>query len=213
MARINQGITGGFSGKVGTVTGANWNGIDYMRSNKSGRKDAKSRAQLDQRARFLTVMQFLSPFKKFLRIGFKSGAVNRSAYNAATSYHLEHALTGSFPGCRIDYSRVRVSQGKLPGALNPAAVSVQTATIGFTWDNNSSAIDAMADDRVVVVIYNSTRKSAQAFMGGSTRLSGSLNITLSVSYSRDEVHCYMAFQNASQTVISDSRYVCSLIVM
>jgi len=132
MARINQGITGGFSGKVGTVTGENWNGIDYMRSNESGRKDAKSTAQLDQRARFLTVTQFLRPLKEFLRIGFKNRAVGLSAFNAAISCNLEHALTGIFPDYRIDYSWARISQGKLPGALNPAAVAGPAATIRFT---------------------------------------------------------------------------------
>jgi hypothetical protein len=213
MARINQGISGGFSGKVGTVTGANWNGIDYMRSNESVSKDSKSTAQLNQRARLTTVVQFLRPLKGFLRIGFKNRAGGMSAFNAAVSCNLEHALAGSFPDYRIDYSRVRISQGWLPGALNPAALAGPAATIGFTWENNSSAIDARADDRAAVVIYNQTRKSALSFTGNSTRLGGSQSITLPASFSGDEVHCYISFQNASQTVISDSRFVGSLIVL
>jgi len=32
MGKIEKGILGGFSGKVGTVVGGNWRGIDYMRS-------------------------------------------------------------------------------------------------------------------------------------------------------------------------------------
>jgi len=68
----------------------------------------------------------------------------------------------------------------------------------------------MADDRAVVVIYNPVRKSALSFMGGSTRLGGSLTVNLPSSYSGDEVHCYISFQNASQTVISDSQFVGSL---
>ena len=32
MGTISKGILGGFSGKVGTVIGGNWKGIDYMRS-------------------------------------------------------------------------------------------------------------------------------------------------------------------------------------
>jgi hypothetical protein len=32
MGTIKQGILGGFSGKVGTVVGASWKGIAYMRS-------------------------------------------------------------------------------------------------------------------------------------------------------------------------------------
>jgi hypothetical protein len=213
MARINQGISGGFSGKVGTVTGANWNGIDYMRSNESVSKNSNSTAQLDQRARLTTVVQFLRPFKEFLRIGFKNRASKLSAFNAATSYNLEHALAGSFPDYRIDYSLVRISQGKLPGALNPAAFAGPAATVGFTWENNSLAIDAMADDRAVVVIYNPVRQSALSFTGGSTRLGGSQSVTLPAHFSGDEVHCYISFQNASQTVISDSRFVCNLIVV
>jgi len=213
MARINQGITGGFSGKVGTVVGGSWNGIDYMRSTGASRKDAQSKAQLEQRARFLTVVQFLNPLKEFLRIGFKSGAVNMSAYNAATSYHLEHSVTGTFPDYGIDYSRASVSRGKLPGVLSPAAVSGQAATIGFSWEDNSTAYDAKADDRAVVVIYNPVRQSALSFTKGCTRLAGCQNITLPTSFSGDEVHCYIAFQNAGQTVISDSRFVCSLIVL
>ncbi len=31
MGKIKQGILGGFRGKVGTVIGASWNGISYMR--------------------------------------------------------------------------------------------------------------------------------------------------------------------------------------
>ena len=31
MGTIKQGILGGFSGKVGTVVGASWKGITYMR--------------------------------------------------------------------------------------------------------------------------------------------------------------------------------------
>ena len=31
MGKIKQGILGGFQGKVGTVIGASWNGIAYMR--------------------------------------------------------------------------------------------------------------------------------------------------------------------------------------
>ncbi len=37
MGTISKGILGGFSGKVGTVVGGSWKGIDYMRS-RSGRR-------------------------------------------------------------------------------------------------------------------------------------------------------------------------------
>lgn len=213
MGRINQGISGGFSGKVGAVVGGNWNGIDYMRSKESGRSDAKSTAQQNQRAKFLTVVQFLSPLKSFLPIGFKKHAANMSPYNAATSYHLGNALKGTFPDFEIDYSKVMVSQGKLPGALNPGAVSKSANQIVFSWDNNSATVDALGNDNAVLVVYNAVKQNAIWIMKGQTRHSGSQAITLPASFSGDEVHCYLSFQKANLTVISDSQFAGSLRVM
>ncbi len=52
MGKIKQGILGGFKGKVGTVIGASWNGIAYMRGLAQSVKNPKTAAQLQQRAFF-----------------------------------------------------------------------------------------------------------------------------------------------------------------
>ena len=213
MGTINQGVTGGFSGKVGTVVGGNWNGIDYMRSTAASYSDAKSSPQLNQRAKFYAIIQFLKPLKGFLRIGFKKRAVNMTAFNAATSYNMANALKGTLPTYEIDYSKVLVSQGKLPGALNPTAVSSSVAEIRFTWDNNSGKINAMANDNAVLVVYNPIKQDALWVVAGQTRIIGSQTFTLPASFSGDEVQCYLSFQNASQSLISDSQFVGSLVVM
>ena len=137
MAVINQGILGGFSGKVGTVIGGTWKGISYMRSIPASVSNPRTPAQVEQRAKFSAVGKFLHPLTSFLRIGFKSAAVKMSAYNAAMSFNLKNAITGIFPAFDIDYSKVLISQGSLPGALNPATVSATAGTVRFTWENNS----------------------------------------------------------------------------
>ena len=213
MGTINQGIMGGFSGRVGTVVGGNWNGIDYMRSGNVDRLDAKSMAQLNQRARLSAVIQLLKPLKGFLRIGFKKQKVNMTAFNSAMSYNMANSLTGIFPDYEIDYSKVLVSQGKLPGALNPTAVSSSATQIGFSWDNNSAKINAMANDKAILVVYNPVKQNAIWLVGDHTRIGGSQTITLPANFSGDEVQCYLSFQKANQTVISDSQFVGSLRVM
>lgn len=210
MATINHGVMGGFSGTVGTVVGGNWNGIDYMRAKPSDRKDAKSPAQLDQRARFRTVMQFLKPLKFFLPVGFKNHKVGVSPYNAATSLNLQHAVKGVFPDYSIDYSKVRISQGALPGALNPMAFASQPGQISFRWENNSATINAMANDKAVLLVYNPQKEQAVTLTGRNSRISGIGEFILPAGFSGDEVHCYIAFQNASQTIISDSQYAGSI---
>src|SRR5665647_1071313 len=123
MATILNGITGGFSGKVGNIIGGSWHGIDYMRSRATSISQPNTEAQLEQRARFGTVGKFLRPLIPFLRIGYKSQAIKMSGYNAAMSYTLENALIGAYPVYEIDYSKVLVSQGTLPEVLNPVISS------------------------------------------------------------------------------------------
>ncbi len=52
MGRINQGILGGFSGKVGNVVGGNWKGIDYMRVKPASVANPKTVGQVNQRTKW-----------------------------------------------------------------------------------------------------------------------------------------------------------------
>ena len=213
MATILNGITGGFSGKVGNVIGGSWKGIEYMRSRATSVSQPNTPAQLDQRARFGTVGKFLRPLIPFLRIGFKNQAIKKSGYNAAMAYTLENAVTGVYPAYGIDYANVLVSEGLLTEALNPTAVSSTAGKINFTWENNSDDSYAESTDKALLVVYNPIKKRAVTVEGGNTRTSGSQVITLPASFSGDEVQCYIAFQNANQSVLSNSQFVIGLIVL
>ena len=184
-------------------------GIQYTRSRPVSVSKPKSEAQLDQRAKFTTILKFLQPLTGFLRVGFKTEHATMSPFNAAMSYNFKNALTGAYPDYDIDYTKTRVSQGNLPGALNPAASLISAGKIKFTWDVNRNA---MADDRVLLVVYNLAQQQVSTIEGGNTRMQGSQTITLPTDFSGDEVHCYMAFQNAGQSVVSDSQFIGSLIV-
>ena len=59
MASFQKGILGGFSGKVGTVVGGNWKGIDYMRSKGVNGNKNPTLSQLTQQAKFKLGIIFL----------------------------------------------------------------------------------------------------------------------------------------------------------
>ena len=207
MGTITKGILGGFSGKVGTVIGASWKGIDYMRSIATSVSNPRTPAQMEHRARFATVVQLLKPLTAFLRICFKSKAIKMSAFNAAVAANFKNAITGIYPDFIIDFPQVMVSQGNLPGALNPATTSATAGEVEFTWENNSWETDASADDQAVLVVYNPIKKAAVSVEGGITRALGAQSVTLPISFAGDEVQCYIAFTNANKSVISNSQYV------
>jgi hypothetical protein len=212
MGTISKGILGGFSGKVGTVIGGSWKGIDYMRS-KPSVSGVKSPAQVDHRAKFSTVLQFLHPLTAFLRIGFKSQAMKMSAFNAAVAYNFSNAVTGFYPNYSIDYAQALISRGSLTEVLNPTAVSTTAGEIEFSWEDNSSDADAMADDKAVLVVYNPNKRRVVTLEGGNTRTGGSQGIIVPSSFSGDEVQCYISFQTADGSVISNSQFVNGLIVL
>lgn len=213
MSTIKQGILGGFSGKVGTVIGGSWKGIEYMRGIAPSVSNPRTQAQINQRAKFSTVLKFLQPLTPFLRIGFKNEAIGMSAFNAAMSINIQNALKGTYPAYTIDYAKALVSRGTLPGALNPAAVSTTAGEVAFSWEDNSTDTNAMPDDKVVLVIYNPAKQRAITLVDGTTRISGNQVITVPASFSGDEVQCYIAFQNANQSVLSNSAFVNELVVL
>ena len=213
MATLSSNsVFGRISGKVGDRIYSSWKGISYVRAKAVRVSDAKTAAQLDHRAKFAVIIKFLQPLTVFLRVGFKSKNTTMSPFNAAMSYHLKNAITGTFPNYEIDYSKVRVSQGNLPGALNPQVQLTTTGEIEFTWENNSFETDSMADDKVLLVLSNCSKQHAVFVFDGNTRQSGSQVITLPENYAGDEIQCYIAFQNDRQTIFSDSQFVGSLMV-
>lgn len=206
MAKFVNGILGGFSGKVGTVIGACWNGIDYMRGLAASITNPRTPAQLEQRAKFSLIITFLRSLTAFLRIGFKSAAQKMSAFNAAMAYNVKNAITGIYPALAIDYTKIVVSRGNLAGVLNPGLVSNVAGKVDFTWDDNSYEPNAMDDDQIFLVVHEPISGRSATLVGGATRQAGSDSITLPDVFSGFQVECWLGFTNADESEVSDSIY-------
>lgn len=206
MGTIKQGILGGFSGKVGTVIGGNWKGIDYMRSKAASVSNPKTEAQLDQRARFGAALAFLQPITPFVRVGFKNYAVKMTAFNSAMSYNLNNALVGAYPDYAIDYNNALVSRGTLATALNALASSNDPNTVTFTWEDNSTQGNANATDQAMLLVLNPLKKEAVYVTNGAERSACSQTLTVPANYSGDAVECFIAFVSLDGTV-SNSKYL------
>lgn len=204
---IGNSIFGQVSGKVGNFIYSSWKGKQYVKAIPEHSSNPKTQGQLEHSAKFKAIVKFLQPLTLFLRVGFYKKASPISEFNAAMSYVYKNALAGKYPDYCIDYSKVLVSRGPLPGALNPEAKITPEGEIEFTWENNSIDPGAMADDNVLLVAYNSTRQEAVTIIGGNLRTSGSQVVILPSTYSGDEIQCYIAFQNTHKLVASDSQYL------
>ncbi len=212
MGKINQGILGGFSGKVGNVIGGNWKGIDYMRVKPASVANPKTEGQMDQRSKFSNVLQFLQPMKDFVKVGYKNYAIKMTQFNSAMSYILKNAVTGSYPDFTIDYANALICRGSLAGVMNGAATSSVAGAVEFTWSDNSIGGNAQETDNVLILAYNKSKGEAIFVTDGAVRTAGTQTLTVPDDFSGDSVECFIAFISEDGLSVANSKHVGSITV-
>lgn len=212
MGKINQGILGGVSGKVGNVIGGNWKGIDYIRVKPSNVANPRTAGQVMQRTKFTVTLEFLQAIKPFVKAGYRNLANKKTEFNAAMSYILNNAITGIDPDFIVDYTLALLSRGGLSMPLNPTADASTSGEVTFTWGDNSAESNANATDKIMLLVYNPIKKESISVVGdGATRVDGSLTVPIPTTYAGDTVGLFIAFMSADGTQLSNSMYLGSQI--
>ncbi|WP_435415082.1 DUF6266 family protein [Polaribacter aestuariivivens] len=207
MGKISQGILGGLSGKVGNVIGGNWKGIDYLRIKPSSVRNPRTEGQVNQRNRFSITLNYLQPNLGFIKLGYKSFATKKTEFNAAMSYVLNNAVSGTAPNFTIDYSLALLSRGTLSGVLNGTTDLSTAGEVTFNWDDNSTEGNANADDKAMILVYNPEKKESIYTLDGANRTTGTDVISIPSSYVGDTVHLFMAFVTSDNGTVSNSIYL------
>ena len=134
MGKIKQGILGGFRGKVGTVIGASWNGISYMRGLAQSHKNPKTAAQTTQRSFFKEVLDIASQFSdeqmKFL---FPENVGGMTRHNALVKQLTEFAAVDGDTKS-VDLGNIN-SLGNAPtDDLPEVAIAAAGENLTISWD-------------------------------------------------------------------------------
>lgn len=206
MGNIKQGILGGFSGKVGTVIGSNWKGINYMRAIAPSIRDARTAKQLAQREKFKLVLGFLRSVQSYVRVGFKMYATRQTAFNAAMSYTMRNAVKGTSQDVSIDYSKVMVSRGSLVLPLNIHRLN-NDGEIAISWSDNSGVGNALDTDFAMPLAYNADKHEVVYDMVSACRGDEGVSLNYPSNWSGDTVHVYLGFVSENGSLVSDSVYL------
>jgi hypothetical protein len=206
MGVINLGILGGFSGKVGTVVGASWKGISYMRAKAQKVSNPRSSGQVNQREKLKAVALILRSMVPYLRASYAAEAKKMSAYNAAAHAMLLHSVSGDYPAIEIDYSHAPFATGRLEGAAG-ATTTATTGKVTFSWTDNSNVDDALGTDYAMPLLYNETKQRSVFGIKAATRQSATSELTVPSTWKGDTVHAYLAFRSADGKATSESTYI------
>jgi hypothetical protein len=211
MGTYRKGILGSFTGKVGTVVGSSWNGIDYMKSLPRPSSKAPKDLQLIQRAKMGLATGFLQPISALVNTGYKSLAVKKTGFNVATAQVITDAIIGIYPNLEIDYPNVLISKGNLTSAWNPVATSA-AGNLTVTWQNNSTSGTAKPTDNAVLLVYNPLQSQYVFTLDGDARSLGTDTLILPANFVGDTVHVWIAFYAADKKTISTSLYAGEVII-
>ena len=207
MATFEKGILGGFSGKVGTVVGVRWRGRNVMRSVPQHSTRPASDKQREQREKFRTVVQFLTPMSGLLTQYFGKTHDSRSPFNQATSYHLNNAVVPSGDAYAIDYPKVLISRGDLQGILGEGVTPQANQELLLTWTNNSDQGNAHATDKLIAVVYAPVFNSYQQFEGPAVRSDATATLALPLFMVGTQVQVWASFATAQHGVAATSSYL------
>ena len=158
MGKIKQGILGGFRGKVGTVIGASWNGIAYMRGLAQSHKNPQTEAQLKQRSFFKEVQDLVGQLSdEQLAFLFPNSAKGMSRRNLLTKQLSAYPIETE-EGKHADLADI-VSLGNAPTAdLPDVSIVASRSAVTISWNADNAWRSQHADEYPTICVFNVTQK-------------------------------------------------------
>jgi hypothetical protein len=208
MGKLSRGFLGGFQGQLGTAYGCFWRLMDLIKAMPRKVKRPPTEAQLPVQLKFALMTNFLKRLGEIIKVGFQNKPSNQSAMNAAVAYNISNAITGVVPDFEIDFTKLKFSDGNLPGAF-AAEVLVDTAgTIKYQWEANvAGSENGKPTDKATFIVFNPVKDQFVTLIGVAVRSALTYNLLVPGDFSGDEVHVYMSMTSADGNLVSQSKYM------
>jgi hypothetical protein len=208
MVIQHWGAFGGFQNKTGALVGHYTNGQNVITAIPHPSQKPASIAQINQRAKFRTVVSFLRRMTGLIRVGFQDAHERKqNAFNAAFSYNYAAAVAGVAPNFTIDFPEFMYSKGNLSGAYAGNVLVAVAATIQFNWLATLATGIGALTDMATVVVYNEAKDQFVTLANAAARSALTYNLLVPGDFSGDDCHCYISFVAADGKTASDSLYL------
>jgi hypothetical protein len=205
MAKINKGILGAVSGKIGPVIGATWKTIAYIKAVSPKKPGKRTKAQIATQEKMRFINNFLVPFHPYITVGMKNEAKSQTEISAAFSTNYHRTVLGTFPDLSVDYAQFIFSKGSLP-MVSDMMITSNNYTLQFTW-NSQNGQKARFDDQMIIVLYVATLHKTQGFIGGVNRSANKCSLELTDNFRGKEIDIYASITSLDRKKIADNTYL------
>lgn len=194
MARIDEGILGGFSGRVGMVVGYRWRGRWCMRAHVEGRNPRTARQQAHRR-QFGQQVRLAGHFNWLLRETMQEESLQRHMTPCNLFVHSnQHAFGEADGGLSVQWEQLVLATGPVaPVAFTQIEITDRT-TLTLSFERNPLRLRANGYDRVSVFVYSPVLE--QGFWSAPVyRRAGRLAVALPDLFAGEEVQLWGLVQD------------------
>ena len=204
MAKIKQGILGGFSGSVANVVGSSWKGLAVMKAKPLSVANPKTAAQTAQRTAFKSAGQLASDIKNTICKPFWDRfAQQMSGYNAWMQENVKHYDQNGAP----TLTELVMSKGNI-GALSIEGAEYGNSpdTFDIHWNTAELPANSIGTDQVAIVVVNEDNELVGELPVGSVIVSdGSAQFVKKQNTDTGlEMYCYVVTRRPDGTIVSET---------
>ncbi len=188
-------------------------GIGVVKSTPSKNWKSKklSEREKQQQHLFSLVNGFLTGMdNKILNTGYQfSGNSKMTAFNAALSYHIKHAVSGEYPDYRIEMDKVKLSRPvrSTENGWNSIMTAEKDKGLVISWELNPFPDrNTRTDDQAVIVFYDKNREMF-LLRNGIKRSLLTFTLTPLIYSAGHELYCWIFFVSADGKRVSETEYL------
>ena len=203
MARIKQGILGGFSGKIGNIVGSSWKGIAVMKTLPLSVSNPKTAKQVTQRGYFSDSVELAQTILVgLIKPLWDRFAVKQSGFNHFLQQFLLWKASADLA------SKVKLSMGQMDILYEfGATATANNHKLALSWTDDSGTGLKLATDEIYCMVLDSNAKFVAQGSNIATREDEAALITLPDTVTAGmTLNVYAAARRADGTVVSDTNY-------
>ncbi|MBP3763699.1 MAG: hypothetical protein J6I49_07475 [Bacteroidales bacterium] len=154
MAKLSQGILGPFSGKVGTVVGYRWKGLECVRGYRREIRYPNTAMQQTEREWFVSMVRFAARARQALLLGLAAQAAERQMTEGNLFVNRnKHCFRNVDGMLQTDYAALTFAVGSAaPVAFRAPQVSADGG-LKVDFEKNTQFSRASPEDRVYLYAY------------------------------------------------------------
>jgi len=211
MATFKNGPNGAFSGKVGSVVGSSWKGIDYIRGLPKKRTSPPTEDEAANRTKFGFTQKWLNHFAPFISIGYMNYSKTMTANNSAMSWNSKNAVKGDAPDFEINYSSVLLSDGPLQEATDPSISITSESEVLINWSTVYRR-KAKATDELLFIAFCPNMGHSFFSLGDAIRSEDKYQLEIPEVFRGQQAEVFMAFCSRDRKIASRSQYLGNIIL-